>query len=365
MTQDVTVPIILLGLGQLGRALLRQILDTRDAPGRRGELHLRLVGVADSSAMLLDRTALPDALLEHALQVKAEGRSLSALPESRPLDELGDAMQPGTILADVTASPETAPTLRAALDEGCGVVSANKIPLVGPWAETKPLLESPRLRYEATVGAGLPVVATLRYLLDTGDRVTGIAGCFSGTLGYLCAQLERGEPYAAAVAQARALGYTEPDPREDLSGRDAARKAIILARTVRLSATEPAGWPLEMEDLTVGALYPEPLASVSAETFVDAAPTLNETYAARFEVARAEGRTLRYVARIGPERGEVKLISVPKDSPLGALAGPANYVAFHTERYTEEPLAISGPGAGPEVTAAGVLGDIIDVTRDA
>lgn len=364
MSWDVAVPIVLLGLGQVGRALLRQILDIRHAPGGRCQLHLRPVGVADSSAMLLDRAGLPEALLEGALQAKAAGRSLSALPESRALDELGGAMPPGTILVDVTASPGTAPILRAAVEGGCGVVLANKVPLSGPWGEAKPFLESPRLRYEATVGAGLPVVATLRYLLGTGDRVTSIAGCFSGTLGYVCTQLERGEPYAAVVARARALGYTEPDPREDLSGRDAARKAIILARTVRLSATEPAGWPLKMEDLTVGALYPESLANVSTEAFLNAAPTLNETYAARFEAAREVGHTLRYVARVGPEGGEIDLVSVPKDSPLGALGGPANYVAFHTERYAEEPLAISGPGAGPEVTAAAVLGDIIDVTRN-
>jgi homoserine dehydrogenase len=250
------------------------------------------------------------------------------------------------------------------MDEKCRIVLANKIPLVGPWAETRALLEHPRLRYEVTVGAGLPVIATLRYLLDTGDRIRAIEGCFSGTLGYLCAELERGEAYATTIAQARALGYTEPDPREDLSGRDVARKALILARTVRLRAPGSTGWPVDMSDLTVEALYPDSMADVSTEAFMEAASILNKTYADRFDAAQAKGETLRYVARISPKGSKVGLTSVPQDSPLGALRGPANYIAFHTERYADVPLVISGPGAGPEVTAAGVLGDIIDILRE-
>lgn len=371
-TMNREVPLIFLGLGNVGSALLRQILDNRVALDERAGLRLTPIALADISGLLFDPDGLTDEELQAALQATANGGTLDELKETRPLSELENALRSDAILVDVTASPKTAPTLRSALEAGCGVVLANKIPLTGAWNEAKEFLAHPRLRCEATVGAGLPVIATLRYLLDTGDRVTSIAGCFSGTLGYLCAQLERGEPYAAAVTQARALGYTEPDPREDLSGRDVARKALILARlvrlgspqVVRLGAAEPQGWPLEMEDLTIEALYPDSLADVSTETFMNAAPTLNEEYAARFEAAQDEGYTLRYAARIGPEGGEVGLIPAPQDSPLGALRGPANYVAIHTERYADVPLAISGPGAGPEVTAAGVLGDIIDLIRE-
>jgi homoserine dehydrogenase len=360
---DQRVNIILLGLGNVGSALLRQILGTREMLRRRLGRQLVPVAVADISGVLFDPDGLPEASMLAALEATAEGRFLHGLPGILPLSMLGDALRPGTVLADLTASPETGPTLQAALDEGCNIVLANKIPLVQPWAEAQALLATPRLRYEVTVGAGLPIIATLRTLLDTGDRVAAIEGCFSGTLGYLCAQLEGGEPYATAVHQARALGYTEPDPREDLGGRDVARKALILARTVRLSAPDATGWPLKMSDLSVEALYPDSLTGVTTEAFMDAAATLNETYADRFNAARAEGDTLRYVARISPEDRDVGLTSVPKDSPLGALRGPANYVAFHTKRYDDVPLVISGPGAGPEVTAAGVLGDVIDIVR--
>ncbi|MGD9001045.1 MAG: homoserine dehydrogenase [Anaerolineae bacterium] len=371
MAESREVPIILLGLGNVGRALLRQIRDTAEALTQRAGLRLAPIGLADTTGLLFDPDGLAEDTLQDALRAKRDRRSVSDLPGSRPLTDLDGALRSGVIVVDATASTETEPTLRAALNgdrqsaSHCSVVLANKHPLSGPWEKARYFLNHPRLRYEATVGAGLPVIATLRYLLDTGDRITAIEGCFSGTLGYLCAQLERGEPYAGAVAQARKLGYTEPDPREDLSGRDVARKALILARTVRLSSPQPAAWPLHMTDLPVEALYPDALAGVTTEAFMDTTSTLNETYADRFEAARANGHTVRYVARISPEGGEVGLTSVPQDSPLGALSGPTNYVAFHTERYAEVPLVISGPGAGPEVTAAGVLGDIVDLLRDA
>jgi homoserine dehydrogenase len=240
-----------------------------------------------------------------------------------------------------------------ALEVGCGIVLANKHPLSGPWTQAQYFLDHPHLRYEATVGAGLPIIASLRTLLDTGDQVTGIEGCMSGTLGYLCAQLERGMSYSNAVTDAHSRGYTEPDPREDLSGRDVARKAIILART--------AGWPLDMSDLAIEALYPDALSGVTTQEFLAATPTLDEPFHRRVQDAGSDGKVLRYVGSVGPEGGDVGLVAVSSDSMLGALRGPGNYVAFYTRRYTQEPLIVSGPGAGPGVTAAGVLGDIIDL----
>lgn len=338
--------IIILGLGNVGRALLRQILDTRAVLARRARLRLTPIGLADSQGLLLDPAGLPNETLHAALEAKTEGRPLNTLPGIRPLNEVDDALRAGTIVVDVTASPKTDPTLRTALGAGCGLVLANKIPLSSPWAKTKSFFEHPRLRYEATVGAGLPIIATLRYLLDTGDQATAIEGCLSGTLGYLCAELERGVPYSAALSQARTLGYTEPDPREDLSGRDVARKTLILART--------AGWPLEMANLSVEPLYPESLAGVSTKEFIAATPTLDDEYTTRTSEAQARGQTLRYIARVGPAGGEVGLVATPPP-------GPANHVALHTIRYAEIPLILSGPGAGPEVTAAGLLGDVINL----
>ncbi|MCK4683174.1 homoserine dehydrogenase, partial [Candidatus Bipolaricaulota bacterium] len=264
-------------------------------------------------------------------------------------------LQPGTLLIDATASAKTVSLLKEALAARCGIVLANKLPLAGPWAEAESLFAHPLLRYEATVGAGLPIISTLRTLLATGDRITSIEGVLSGTLAYLCTQLMRGTPYSVALAQARALGYTEPDPREDLSGQDVVRKALILART--------AGWPIDEGDITVEPFYPPEFATLSVDGFFSAAVTLDEDYAHRVEAARSRERVLRYVARVGPNGGAVGVEEVEKESALGALQGPENAVSFHTERYASYPLVVSGPGAGPQVTAAGVLGDTIELAK--
>jgi homoserine dehydrogenase len=349
------VSIIFLGTGNIGGTLLKQILNSGEEVARRTGLQIAPVALADVSGVLLDLDGLPEETLHAALDAVTDGGLLESVPGIRPLDDVTQALQSGAILADMTATPKTAPTLLAAMEAGCGVVLANKIPLTADWAAAKTFFAYPALRYECTVGAGLPVIDTLRYLLDTGDRVTYIEGCLSGTLGYVCTELEKGTLYSTAVAQAKVLGYTEPDPRDDLSGKDVARKALILART--------AGWPLEESDLAVEALYSESLTGLSGEEFMAATPSLDDAYAARVAEAQAAGKVLRYVAQVGPEGGSVGLVAVERDSALGTLRGPANYIALYTERYAEVPLAISGPGAGRDVTAAGVMGDMIKLSQ--
>lgn len=355
MSEPRPVPIILLGLGNIGSTLLRQILETRQAVAQRCGLRLEPVALADISGLIGNPAGLPEETLRQALQTVSSGHLLENLGAVQPLEQVTAFLQPGVILADLTASPRTAPTLHAAREAESGLVLANKIPLAAPWGEARPLFEYPLLRYEVTVGAGLPVIATLRYLLDAGDQVLRIEGCLSGTLGYLCAELESGTPYSVAVTRARSLGYTEPNPRDDLSGKDVARKALILART--------AGWPLEEKDLVVEPLYPPTLENAAAEEFMAALPGLDREYAARFQQALDEGKTLRYVAQVTPTGGRVGLVAVERDTPLGALRGPANFISLRTARYDETPLVISGPGAGREVTAAGVLWDLLELGK--
>jgi len=167
--------------------------------------------------------------------------------------------------------------------------------------------------------------------------------------------LELGVPYSVAVANAKNMGYTEPDPRDDLSGHDIVRKALILART--------AGWPLEMNNLTSEPMYPQSLASGTVEDFMAALPSIDEIYAAQIRLAQSEGRTLRYVAHISPKGGRVGLMSVARDGHIGSKSGPANSVAIFTHRYQEMPLVISGPGAGPEIKAAGVMEDMLQLAN--
>lgn len=349
------VPLLCLGVGKVGGELLRQVLEDGNTIAQRTGLSLVPIVIADSSGALVNPDGLSDKTLQSALEMTSKGKRLQVLPDHRSLPVVKEVYRPGMIVIDLTASSETMPILIEALESGCGVVLANKIPLTGPWQQTWKLFENPNLRYECTVGAGLPMITTLRYLLDTGDQVTAIEGCFSGTLGYLCSELERTVSFSDAVQTALEKGYTEPDPRDDLSGKDVARKALILART--------AGWPLSEEDIEVKALHPKSLSGISRESFLSEMSSLDEQYRTSFEKAEENNQSLRYVARITPAGGEVGLVPIERNSPLGALQGPANYLSLQTRRYFENPLVISGPGAGPEVTAAGVIGDVIKLAQ--
>lgn len=351
MQEKQKIPLLLLGMGTIGGELLRQIVKDGETITRRTGLSLLPIGISDSSGALTNPDGFSNSDLLSALKVRSAGQQLHVLDNHRPLPLIKDIYQPGLVVIDLTASSGMMPLLLEALEQGCGIVMANKIPLTGPWQEVQRLFEDPNVYYESTVGAGLPLIETLRYLLDTGDEVTVIEGCFSGTLGYLCTELEKEVPFSEAISTACQLGYAEPDPRIDLSGKDVARKALILARS--------AGWPLTENELIINALFPESLAAITRESFLSEMSSLDEGYRTCFENTAAESQTLRYVARLTPEGGKVGLIPVDKHSSLGALRGPANYVSLQTKRYAENPLIISGPGAGPAVTAAGVLGDVI------
>ena len=350
-------------------------------------LGLRLVyaAIADSGGVAWAEDGLDERQLAEIVRAKAEGRGIAKLPFGHALAPAGlssPAERRRTwqsaasscdmaerilaagferfddrVLVDVTAADGMEVFLEAALQRGWGVVLSNKKPLVVPQSLFRRLMAAAgrRLRYEATVGAGLPVIATLRMLLDTGDEVQRIEGCFSGTLGYLCRRLEEGMPFSAAVREARALGYTEPDPREDLSGMDVARKALILARTL--------GYELELADVAVEALFPAEMAALSVEEFMAALERLDGEYERRVAAARKRGRVLRYVAEVEGGRCRVGWREVPREGLMAALRGPDNIVRFHTARYRANPLVIVGPGAGPEVTAAGVLGDILALAQ--
>ena len=343
MAANQNTNLILLGLGKVGRELVSQVLASKQA--------FTFTALADSRGMIGAADGLTTTQVQTAITTKAAGKSLADLPESLSASNLSAFLQSGSILVDTSASTATTPLLREALAKGCGVVLANKNPLARAWSEAKDLFASPNLRCESTVGAGLPVMAALRDLIATGDTVTAIQGCLSGTLGFLCTRLEQGVAYSTAVMEAKQLGYTEPDPRQDLSGLDVARKAVILART--------AGIPLEMDDLPIEKLYSDALAEASLEDFLTNMHTLDESFNQRLQPALANGKVPRYVARISAEGAAVGLEMVAKSSALGALQGPDNYIAFTTHRYGQNPLVIAGPGAGVPVTAAGVFSDIL------
>jgi homoserine dehydrogenase len=256
------------------------------------------------------------------------------------------------ILADVTALDGLEVVIDRALELGYRLAMANKKALAGNWRSARSYFNHPHLRYESTVGGGQPVISTLRYLLDVNDPIHQIQGQLSGTLGFICSRLDTGTPFSEAVARAKAKGFTEPDPREDLSGEDVRRKVMILGRM--------AGWPLEAADIEVESLFPSELEGLSVADFMGALDQLDDQIRTRVASAREAGCVLRYVAEVTEGRGSIGLKLIGAESPLANL----KYVSFRTERYDDEPLLIGGKGAGVEMTAAGVLGDMVNLVRE-
>lgn len=349
------VPLFLVGFGQVGRALVRQLLTGRDYHTSRLGIRFDVLALCDSSGAVVEQRGLDDDLLSAAISAKSAGTPLRETEwgyDQADLTAVFDvAAREGTVVIDCTAADETVPMLLAAVEKGHGVVMANKKPLSGSLEIFQSLAATGRLRYEATVGAGLPVISTLRSLLDAGDAIEAIEGAFSGTLGYLCTEIERGVPFATAVRTAHHSGYTEPDPRDDLGGTDVARKALILARTV--------GWPLELADIPVESLYPAEMETLTVSQFLEAVDSLDTPFKTRSTKAREQGASLRYRAGVQGGRCSVGMEMVPSDSSLGRLQGTDNIVIFRSALYHDSPLVLQGPGAGVEVTAAGVLSDAL------
>jgi bifunctional aspartokinase / homoserine dehydrogenase 1 len=343
--------VVLLGFGRVGRALADQIA------GANGQASVRVVGLLDRSGYVFEPRGLSRKRLLDLARKKDAGGLLASLggraaPAAQAVTLMAGHAVSRPVLVDVT-SEETGDLLRTALGQGFSVVLANKKPLAGPWTSYAALLDAlniagRQLRYEATVGAGLPIIDTYQKLVETGDRVLRIDGCVSGTLMYVVSAVSAGRPFSEAVREAVERGYAEPDPREDLSGMDAARKALILARLMGYRGPAP----------TAQNLVPKALRTLRLTEFLARLSSCDEEWSTRVRQEGARDRVLRYVVTATPRSVSAKLVAVDKSSPFGSLQGTRNLVAFTTQRYRTEPLVISGPGAGPAVTAAGILNDI-------
>jgi aspartokinase/homoserine dehydrogenase 1 len=350
-TETPRTDVVLLGFGRVGRALAASSFTTAAA------VPIRIVGLLDRSGYVFEPRGLSRARLLRLAEGKDRGSLLAALggapaTADAALEHIASHAVSRPIVVDVTAE-DTADLLLRALGHGFDLVLANKKPLAGSAAQHARLFEAARaagrrVRFEATVGAGLPILDTHRKLVDSGDRVLRIEGCFSGTLGFVLSAVSAGRPFSEAVREAMEKGYTEPDPREDLSGRDAARKGLILGRLLGYRGGPPAA-----EDLV-----PRPLRTGSIAEFLKRLPSLDAAWSSRVAREKSRGRVLRYVVSATNRVVRASLEAVPVDSPAGALQGTRNLVSFTTRRYRAEPLVITGPGAGAEVTAAGILNDI-------
>ena len=352
------VNLLVLGKGKVGRELLDQIARQRSALERDYDVSLRVVGIADSRGTLLD---------ENGIDLGGWRELLARAPRTGPfavqtgqdaLDRL--ARLPTPVLVDVTAADGMEEVYAEAFRRGVHVVGANKRPLAIPWPAHEALAAVRRQHHrhhlhETAVGASLPVIDTLKSLLRSGDRVHQIEGSLSGTLGFVTSEVMKGAPLSLVVRWARELGYSEAEPRDDLSGLDAARKAVILARELGLEAS--------MEDVAREPLVPDALlAPGTLQDLYEALRRHDGALAERCERLRSQGKALRYLARItaGEDRARLQVGPVEVDQAHRAahLQGVEAYVAFTTDRHDAHPLVVQGAGVGGALAAGGVLAEI-------
>lgn len=362
-----TGSLFVLGAGVVGREVLEQVssLPPQTRPPFVG---LRVVGVVTRRGGAFDLRGIGRGAMAELVSGRGAGAAASTdapnlldLPaRATHLDAL--ARLTDTVLVDCTAADGMETVYEEALARGLHVVTANKKPLAGPSDRVAKVFAAAArsgasFRYEATVGAGLPVIGTLQGLVRTGDRIRSIECALSGTLGFITNEIARGVPLSAAVAAARACGYTEPDPRQDLEGTDVARKAVIVAREL--------GIALELEDVSLSPLVP-PEALDRDEDLDTSLRRLDADFARRTDDLRARGMKLVYLAqiRVGDPRsgkGTEVLVGpqeIPLDHPAASLEGSSALVAITSDRYPAAPLVVRGAGAGGAVTATAVLSDV-------
>jgi len=354
LSDEKTVHLFLVGTGLIGSTLIKQVKEQFQKLSDQNKLEVKLVGVANSKKMLFDENGLSLDSCIQQMKESSDGMNLKNFTQ-----KMIDLNLPSSVFVDCTSSAEVAGHYEEILSSNISIVTPNKKANSGTYENYRKLkgiaqTKGVRFLYETNVGAGLPVINTLNDLLLSGDKVIRIEGVLSGTLNFIFSSFSKGENFSDVVADAKAKGYTEPDPRDDLSGKDVARKILILARE--------AGIPLELSDISIENLVPENCrGEISADAFLLKMKE-NDSY---FEKLRAEAEKknekLRYQAIFENGRASVKLGTVNSSHPFYSLSGSDNIILLTTERYHDRPMVIRGPGAGAEVTAAGVFADVIRI----
>jgi aspartokinase/homoserine dehydrogenase 1 len=349
----VTISVGLIGPGNVGSVLLAQMAEQLPRLRRERGLDLRVRAIATSGRMWLADQPIDLRRWREEFPSRAEPLDYARFTAHVHAEHL-----PHAVVVDCTASEDIAARYGEWLAAGVHVVTPNKKAHSGPLARFDELHDirrrhGTRFLYETTVGAALPVIGTLQDLRETGDEIHSIEGIFSGTLAYLFNVFDGGKPFSAIVREARDAGYTEPDPRDDLSGLDVARKLIILGREM--------GMRLELRDVAVESLVPAGLEAGSVDDFLAALPAHDGAMTARLAAARAAGQVLRYVGRLDRRAATatVRLEALPADHPFAHINLTDNIVRYVSARYSRNPLVVQGPGAGRDVTAAGVFADLL------
>ncbi|MFV0566084.1 MAG: bifunctional aspartate kinase/homoserine dehydrogenase I [Flavobacteriaceae bacterium] len=354
------VNIAIFGHGGVGGALINQILKSKDDIEKRRGINLNVFAIANSKKMVLNKKGV-DAHWRETIktsEIKSNVEAVIAFAKNNHLENL--------IAVDNTASPKFHNNYVPLVEAGFDLVSSNKIANTISHKfytdlRTELSKNNKEYLYETTVGAGLPLIDTIKLLHESGENITRIRGVFSGTLSYLFNNFSvQNKPFSAIVQETIDKGFTEPDPREDFSGNDVARKLLILARELDLQN--------EFEDVAVQNLIPEAYRNISVQEFLGQLQVLDDEFQ-QIKTNQKPGHVLRYVGDLSgdlsQDKGklEVKLVSIPEDSTLGHVKGSDAIFEIFTESYGERPIVIQGAGAGAEVTARGVFGDILRLSK--
>lgn len=351
-----TLHIFCLGTGNIGRTLFRQLLNQSPLLAKNNDLEVKVMGISNSRQMYLSNKGIGLADWENELQANAEPADLATFVQQMKAMNL-----PNCVFVDNTASGNPVDFYQKILESSISVVTCNKIGNSAEYSQYEAFKKAARkygvdFHYETNVGAGLPIIRTLKDLMMSGDNIASIEAILSGTISYIFNNFKDEIRFHEIVKSAQDMGYTEPDPRDDLNGKDFMRKMLILARD--------AGYPLEVEDVEIESMLPP--ACLAAESVADFYQEL-EKNAAYFEnlksQAAASGKVLRYIGKLEAGKVAITLQMVDEFHPFYMLSGSDNIISFTTDRYKDRPLVIKGPGAGAEVTAAGVFADIINVGK--
>ena len=354
------INLAIFGLGQVGGTLVNQLIKSAGQIESRKGIRLNIVAMANSRKLLLD----PDGIgadWEERLHAAREGYSLQELYSMAELFHLENL-----IAVDNTASADFVEHYPELIQKGFDLVSSNKIANTRSFSFYRTLRKElgshqKQYLYETNVGAGLPLIDTIRLLHLSGENITRIRGVFSGSLGFIFNEFSgAGRSFSGILREAMDTGYTEPDPREDLSGNDVGRKLLILARELELEN--------EFGDIRIENLIPPKLRDLPLNGFLEDLKVLDTFFDNRLKGV-PEGHVLRYVGELSGDlqksKGvlEAKLVQVPEGSPLGRVRGADSLIEIYTESYGEHPLIIQGAGAGAAVTARGVFGDLLRIAE--
>ncbi len=349
-----SINLFLLGVGQIGKTLLQQILEQKEFLAKNQQLEIKVIALANTKKMLFETPGIAINNFDKKLAESGEKTEIEKFVKKMAYLNL-----PNSVFVDCSASADVAKVYESVLKESISIVTPNKKANSSDYKTYKQLQESAKkanvkFLYETTVGAGLPIIGTLNDLSSSGDKVIKIEAVLSGTLSYIFNNFNGNKKFSEIVEEARAKGYTEPDPRDDLNGIDVSRKILILARE--------SGFAMEPSDLEVENLVPKELQkAASAEEFMNKLKDFDNHFENLKKTAEKSGKKLCYIAKLEDKKVKVKLSEVDSSHPFYSLSGSDNIISFTTNRYKERPLVVKGPGAGAQVTAAGVFADIIRI----